>query len=86
MKNKGRTIFTEEPQEVSEAFDNAVLITDFLPPPSQLVKKKPKERINIMLNADTVSFFKRQAKKNNTQYQTMINMVLDQYAEHYSSL
>lgn len=86
MKNTTKTIFTEEPKEIADAFDNAVVVADFLPPPSQLVKKKPKERVNIMLNPDTVSFFKRQAKKNNTQYQTMINMVLDQYAKHYSQL
>jgi len=36
------------------------------------------------LNQKSVEFFKRAAKKNKVKYQTMINELLDKYAEKYS--
>ena len=68
-----------------EALDSAVLVTDFLPSPSELVKKNSKEKITISIDSDCVSFFKTEAKKNHTKYQTMMNEVLSQYAKHYAA-
>lgn len=71
-------------KSVAEALDSAVVIEDFLPPPSELVKKPGKEKITISIDSDCINFFKAQAKKNHTKYQTMINEVLYQYAKHYA--
>ena len=38
------------------------------------------------MKPSTVAFFKREAALNNTQYQTMINALLDYYVEHYEEL
>ena len=86
MKTKaGKAIFTKEPEDVAAAFDSAVEIEDFLPPPSQLVRRERKENITIAMKPSTVLFFKQQAKENGTQYQTMINELLDRYVEHFTS-
>ncbi len=67
-----------------KALDSAVLAEDFLPSPSELVRKKTKEKITISIDSDCVNFFKEAAKKNHTKYQTMMNEVLSQYAKHYA--
>ena len=67
-----------------EALDSAVLAEDFLPSPSELVRKKTKKKITISIDSDCVNFFKEAAKKNHTKYQTMMNEVLSQYAKHYA--
>ena len=46
-----------------EALDSAVLAEDFLPSPSELVRKKTKEKITISIDSDCVNFFKEAAKK-----------------------
>ena len=81
---KRETIYTEEPKEIAEAFDSAIVVEDFLPPPSQLVRKQKKENITIAMRPSTVEFFKKEAKANGTQYQTMINELLDKYVAFYS--
>ena len=67
-----------------EALDSAVLAEDFLPSPSELVRKKTKEKITISIDSDCVNFIKEATKKNHTKYQTMMNEVLSQYAKHYA--
>jgi predicted DNA binding CopG/RHH family protein len=59
------------------------IISDFLPPPEQLVRKEPKVKVTITLNSKSVDFFKYFAEKNNVKYQTMINNVLDLYVQRY---
>ena len=81
MKNT----YSNPEKSLMEALDSAVLVTDFLPSPSELVKKNSKEKITISIDSDCVSFFKTEAKKNHTKYQTMMNEVLSQYAKHYAA-
>lgn len=80
MKN----IYSDPEKSVKEVLDSAVLIEDFLPSPSELVRKTTKEKITISIDSDCVNFFKAAAKKNHTKYQTMMNEVLSQYARHYA--
>jgi predicted DNA binding CopG/RHH family protein len=54
-----------------------------LPPPDELIRKRPKVKITITLNSGSVEFFKKFAQKNNVKYQTMINEVLDKYVQKY---
>lgn len=81
-----RTKYTNAPEAVSEAVSSGEKVYDFLPPPDQLIKKSPKIKITITLNSRSVEFFKKYAKKNNVKYQTMINEVLDQYAQKYNEI
>ncbi len=81
---KKKTIYTNAPEEVADSLQSAEKVYDFLPPPDQLIKKNPKIKVTISLNRRSVEFFKKYAKKNNVKYQTMINEVLDQYAQKYN--
>jgi predicted DNA binding CopG/RHH family protein len=55
------------------------VINDFLPPPSELVFKEDTVKVTLGLSRKSVDFFKKQAKKHNTQYQKMIRRLLDLY-------
>ena len=79
-----KSIYSNPEKSVMKALDSAVLVADFLPPPAELVKKSTKEKITISIDSDCINFFKAEAKKNNTKYQTMMNEVLSQYAKHYA--
>lgn len=81
---KKKTIYTNAPDDISDSLRSSENVFDFLPPPDQLVKKNPKIKVTITLNSRSVEFFKKYAKKNNVKYQTMINEVLDQYAQKYN--
>ena len=81
---KKKIIYTESPKNLSGTLLEGERITDFLPPPEKLIRKEPKVKITITLNSGSVDFFKKNAKKNNVKYQTMINEVLDKYVQMYN--
>lgn len=83
-RNAMKNIYSDPEKSVMEALDSAVLVEDFLPSPSELVRKSTKEKITILIDSDCINFFKAEAKKNHTKYQTMMNEVLSQYAKHYT--
>ena len=58
------------------------VIPDFLPSPEELALKNETVKITISLSKLSVEFFKKEAKKYNTQYQKMIRRLLDEYASH----
>ena len=55
------------------------VIKDFLPPPSELVHKEDTVKVTLGLSRRSVDFFKKEAKKHETQYQKMIRRLLDLY-------
>jgi predicted DNA binding CopG/RHH family protein len=55
------------------------VIEDFLPPPEKLVFKEDTVKVTLGLSRKSVDFFKKQAKKHDTQYQKMIRRLLDLY-------
>jgi predicted DNA binding CopG/RHH family protein len=56
------------------------VIRDFLPSPEQLALKDETVKVTLSLSKTSVDFFKKEAKKYNTQYQKMIRRLLDEYA------
>jgi predicted DNA binding CopG/RHH family protein len=56
-----------------------VIKDDFLPSPDQLVFKEDQVKVTMFLSKNSVEFFKKHAKKHNTQYQKMIRNLLDFY-------
>ncbi len=59
------------------------IIPDFLPTPGNLIFKENNIKITISLSKNSIDFFKREAKKQHTQYQKMIRNLLDYYtAQH----
>ncbi len=59
------------------------VIPDFLPSPEELVEKERKERITINLSKQTLSIFKKYAKKYDVSYQVMIRNALDKIALNF---
>ena len=80
MRKKKR----KEKSEEDFPSEKASVIPDFLPPPSELAKWKTKVVITMALDAETLEFFKKEAKKRGGKYQKMIREVLKRYADHYN--
>ena len=59
------------------------IVEDFLPKPQDLVLKEETTKITISLTKSSIDFFKNEAEKFQTNYQTMIRVLLDKYASHY---
>jgi hypothetical protein len=57
------------------------IVEDFLPPPSELALREETEKVTIALSKRSVEFFRREARRNGTQYQRMIRALLDRYAQ-----
>jgi len=55
---------------------------DFLPSPDELVFKRPTKKITLLLDTDSINFFKREAARLNTSYQSMIRMLIQKYVTH----
>ncbi len=60
--------------------DEVRVISDFLPPPSQLAFRDETVKVTIALSRSSVEFFKREADRYNVSYQKMIRRLLDEYA------
>ncbi|MCL2381006.1 MAG: BrnA antitoxin family protein [Treponema sp.] len=75
--------YVKAPLDIAKSFKSAKRISDFLPPPEELILKEPKVKVTIALSGRSVAFFKKHAEKNDTKYQTMIYEVLDRYARNY---
>lgn len=58
------------------------IVTDFLPSPEELALKDEFVKVTISLSKTSIEFFKKEAKKYNTQYQKMIRKLLDEYSSH----
>ena len=52
--------------------------------PEYLALKDETVKVTIALSKTSVDFFKKEARKHNTQYQKMIRKLLDEYASHRS--
>ena len=59
------------------------VIKDFLPPPGQLAFKEESVKVTIGLSRSSVDFFKQEARKHQTHYQTMIRRLLDLYVSRH---
>jgi hypothetical protein len=70
-----KTRYTNEP------LGKLKVIPNFLPPADKLVFRDDTVKVTIALSRSSIEFFKREAKRNNTQYQKMIRRLLDIYTE-----
>ena len=75
---KGKIKYTDEPM------GKVRVVSDFLPSPEELALKDETVKVTIALSKSSVEFFKKEAKKYNTQYQKMIRRLLDEYTTHQS--
>jgi predicted DNA binding CopG/RHH family protein len=82
---KETVIYTDAPPDVEAAMDRAVIVADFLPSPQEIAHSIKKQRISILLDGDSIDFFKSEADKHGVKYQTMINSVLKSYARSHAT-
>lgn len=75
--NKKEIKYTDEP------IGEIKVVNDFLPHPEQLVLKEKTVKVTLALSKDSVDFFKKIAKEQESHYQTMIRALLDQYTERF---
>lgn len=68
----------------NEPLGKLKVVPDFLPTPEDLVLRDDGVKVTISLSKRSVTFFKDEARKHNTQYQRMIRRLLDAYAEHHA--
>ncbi|MEX2515816.1 MAG: CopG family transcriptional regulator [Gammaproteobacteria bacterium] len=71
----GKIKYTDEP------LGEVKVVQDFLPPPEALAYRDDTVKVTITLSKSSVEFFKREARKHNTQYQKMIRRLLDAYTQ-----
>jgi hypothetical protein len=71
-----KTTYSDEP------LGKLKIVSDFLPPPEDLVFRDEGVKVTIALSKRSVDFFKAEARRHRTQYQRMIRRVLDVYTEH----
>lgn len=75
--------YTDAPDDIEAALDEAVVVADMLPSPTELVRKTQKEKITIAIDKDSLELFKKYAKSHDAKYQTMINEVVGAYADKF---
>jgi len=73
MKNK--ITYTNEPLAMGET------IADFLPPPSQLIKREATVKIALEISQSSLVFFKEQAKNEHISYQQILQNLIDAYVK-----
>jgi predicted DNA binding CopG/RHH family protein len=81
---KEREYMKEKIKYTDEPIGRVKVISDFLPSPEDLALKEETVKVTISLSKASVEFFKKEAKKYNTQYQKMIRRLLDEYTTHQS--
>jgi predicted DNA binding CopG/RHH family protein len=79
---KERKYMKEKIKYTNEPIGKVRVLKDFLPSPEELVLKDETVKVTISLSKISIDFFKKEAKKHNTQYQKMIRRLLDEYTAH----
>ncbi len=79
------TKYTNAPEDDELSLEEAVSVSDFLPSPSELVRKTEKEKITIAVDKQSLELYKKYAKKHNAKYQPMMDNVLSAYADKFLS-
>jgi hypothetical protein len=73
-----------DPADPDSPSGKLIRISDFLPPPEELVfSGEETEKVTIVLKKASVDFFREKAKEFHTKYQRMIREVLDRYVSRY---
>lgn len=81
---KKKIEYSDEPPG-GEPVGELKIIDDTFPKPEELVFKEDNTKVTIALSRRSIEFFKREAKKHNTQYQKMIRNLLDEYVIRHTN-
>jgi hypothetical protein len=78
-----RSYMKRNPKYRDEPMGRVQIISDFLPPPDQLVLRDDGVKVTISLSKRSLEFFKQHAARSKVPFQKMIRSLLDSYAQHY---
>ena len=65
---KGEKFMKSKIKCTDELMGKLKVISDFLPPPDQLVLKEDNVKVTLALKKSSVEFFKKEAKRHHTSY------------------
>ena len=80
-KRKKKVIYEDDFDGVDIKNLRVVKAPEWLPSPEEVARALKNVRTTILLDADTISYFKQQAKKHGVSYQKMIREVLREYRQ-----
>ena len=73
----------EKTEYGDEPVGKVTRVSDFLPPPSELVPREETVKVTLALSKQSVAFFKEQAARYHVPYQRMIRSLVDEYVDRY---
>jgi hypothetical protein len=82
---EGRSFMKRKVRYKDEPLGRIEVVSDFLPPPDQLVLRDDGVKVTIALSKRSVEFFKRHAVRSKVPYQKMIRSLLDGYVKHHET-
>lgn len=77
---KSKVKYTDEP------IGKIKIIPNFLPSPDKLVLKEETVKVTLILTKNSIDFFKDKAQEQHVQYQKMIRVLLDMYAQNCNKI
>ena len=83
-ENGGNYMKKKDKYTEGDSMEGVKIINDFLPSPENLIFKEKTSKVTLSLTDESIIFFKEQAKKHHTKYQTMIRHLVDEYAKKYN--
>lgn len=72
-----QTNYTDEPLQIGER------VKDFLPPPSELVKREKTVKVTIELTQESIDIFKQLARQEKIPYELILQRLIDTYAKQH---
>ncbi len=82
---EGRSFMKRKLRYKDEPLGRIEVVSDFLPPPDQLVLRDDGVKVTIALSKRSVEFLKRHAARSKVPYQKMIRSLLDGYVRHHET-
>ena len=64
----------------AQPIGEVTIVNDFLPSPEELVPKQTTVEVTMELTKDSLEFFKREAERHHTSYQSIIRNLVEAYA------
>lgn len=79
MKNNSRHSLEDAPK------GKLTVVKDFLPPPSQLVRRVETVKVTSEFTRSSIDFLKKEARKAKVPYQRLLRALIDRYVEQHTA-
>lgn len=79
MRNTGKHSLEDAPK------GKLTVVKDFLPPPSQLVRRVETVKVTSEFTRSSIDFLKKEARKAKVPYQRLLRALIDRYVEQHTA-